>query len=195
MLAIIKNLFINKEEEKTTEVVIQTPAWSETYPRYYKMLKHEFASDGFRFQKDVIDPINATFEFINNLAIDAPQKEKIKELCIANAAFSARAANGFYFSRKRKDAEHWGHEKWRRREHEWQYAVFHAALFINLFKDPPSGQNTNLKDFAIDINDEEIALSINSAIHDSEHETMPHQFYPLIKRMFVKTSDFLNTAD
>jgi hypothetical protein len=130
MLAIIKKLFINETEEKTAETVIQPPAWSDMYPQYYKMLHHEFSFDSLRFQKDVIDPINATFDFIRSLEGDEKQKEKLQELCIANAAFSARAANGVSFSIKRKEEERWGHDRWRESEHEWQYAVFYTALVI-----------------------------------------------------------------
>lgn len=173
--------------------LIQPPYWSATYPEYYKMLRHEFASDGVRFQKDVISPITMTFDFINNMAIDVVQKEILKEHCIANSAFSARAANGVYFSRERKEKENWGYDKWRQREHEWQYAVFHTALLINLLKNSISGHYAGLKHFSIDIDDEEISLSINNAIHDIANETMPNQFYPLIKRMNEKTANFLGT--
>ena len=173
-----------------TETPIQSPHWSAAYPQYYKMLRHEFASDNIRFQKDVIDPINATFEFISRLEIDAQEKEKTKELCIANAAFSARAANGVYFSRQRKENENWGHERWRQREKEWQYAVFYVALLINLYSQSVSENDTNIHhlSFILKDNDDEIGFAIRTAILDRDHESMPHQFYPLIKRMRVKTS-------
>ena len=191
MIGIISKFFFNASEEQFTMAAIQPPAWSETYPQYYKMLRHEFISDGIRFQHDVIAPVNATFEFINKMAINDQQKEKTKELCIANAAFSARAANGVYFSRKRKEEERWGYEKWRQREHEWQYAVFYTALLINLNNQWPAEKKIDLKTFSIHITDDELVFAINSTIRDEDSGTMPHQFYPLIKRMYVKTSDFL----
>lgn len=195
MLAMIKKLFINEAEEKTTETAFQPPAWSDMYPQYYKMLRHEFGADGIRFKNDVIYPINATFEFINNLEIGAPQKEKIKELCIANAAFSARAANGVYFSRKRKEEERWGHEKWRQTEHDWQYAVFYTALLISLYQQSHNENNIDLHTFSIYITDDALAFAIYSTICEKDNDSMPHQFYPLVKRMYAKTSDFLNKTD
>lgn len=192
MIAIIKKLFFKTPEEKSTVAAIQPPAWSETYPHYYQMLRHEFISDGIRFQRDVIAAVNATFEFINKMAINDQQKEKTKELCLANAAFSARSANGVYFSREKKEEWRWGHEKWRQREHDWQYAVFYTALLIGLYNKLHDEKNIDLHNFSIHITDDELVFAIKNTIFDEDNDTMPHQFYPLIKRMLVKTSNFLN---
>lgn len=192
MIGIISKFLFNASEEQFTMAAIQPPAWSETYPQYYKMLRHEFISDGIRFQHDVIAPVNATFEFINKMAINDQQKEKTKELCIANAAFSARAANGVYFSRRQKEEENWDHETWIQSEHEWQYAVFYASLLINADKNQPRKNNINLSNLSININNNDLALAINNTINNINQDTMPIHFFSLINRMTQKTQTHLN---
>lgn len=194
MLAMIKKLFIKEKEEKTTMALIQPPYWYATYPEYYKMLRHEFAADGIRFQNDVITPITATFDFINAMAVDVAQKDILKERCIANAAFSARAANGVYFSRKTKEEENWSHETWIQSEHEWQYAVFYASLLINATKNQPGKNNINLNDLSININNDNLALAINNTINNTNQDTMPIHFFSLVNRMTQKTQTHLNAT-
>ena len=56
-------------------------------------------------------------------------------------------------------------------------------------------RNIDLHAFSINTTNDEITLAIKNSIHDINDETMPSQFYPLIKRTNEKTYNFLNKTD